>query len=101
MENREKNIVDKFLDNYESISNNQVRYKRIYQRPSKFKSFVGFVFSVVLLIMLLFMFVFKLLYFVIIIGVSIAVIYFGVNLFTDKGIGLPKNVPVVEEDIDR
>lgn len=98
MDNKEKNIVDKFLDKYETITNNQVRYKKVYQRPSKVKSLMGFVFWGILFVLLLFMFVFSLLYLVIMILVFLAVLYYGINLFTEKGFGLPKRVPVDEND---
>lgn len=99
MNNKEKNILDKFLDGYESYSNNNVRYKKIYVKPKKSKCIVGFGFSCILLVILLFMFVFDLLYFVIFIGVLLNALYYGINLFTEKGIGMPKRVPVTD-DID-
>lgn len=98
MDKKDKNIVDKFLDNYEAISNNRVRYKRIYQKPSKFKSIIGFIFSIILTIMMLLMFVAKLMYFVLLLGVILTGVYYGINLFTEKGIGLPKRIPINENE---
>lgn len=98
MENKEKNIIDKFLDRYEDINNSNIRYKKVYQRPSKFKSLMGFIFSLFVLIILLSMFVFKLLYLILVIGVILTSLYYGINLFTKKGIGLPKSIPVEDED---
>ncbi len=102
MENKEKNIVDKFLDGYEQANNDKVIYKRVYQRPSKIKAIVGFVFSLIIFIILIRYFVFKLLYFVILLGDLSFLSYYGLNLFTEKGFGLPKTIPVIEsaEDID-
>ena len=53
MNNKERNIIDKFLDSYEKSSNTKKSYVRIYQRPSKLKSLLGFIFSLLCFIVLI------------------------------------------------
>lgn len=96
MDKKDKNIVDKFLDLYEKEDN--YRYKKIYVRPSKFKSIVGFIFSLIFLILLFTLFTPKPIYFVLLLGDLLIVLYYGCNLFTKNGIGLPKKVLVYEDD---
>ncbi len=98
MENKDKNVFDKFLDNYERANVKQ-EYEKVYQRPSKFKSIVGFSFSFIIFILLLFMFVFDWLYFFLLLFDVAICIFYGINLFTEKGIGLPKYVMVEKKEI--
>lgn len=102
MDNKDKNIIDKFLDGYEKSSNTQRVYTRVYERPSKLKSLVGFIFSLLCFIILIRLFVFKMLYFVILIFNLLILAFYSINLFTEKGIGLPKTVEMIEdiEDAD-
>ncbi len=90
-----KNLVDKFLDIYKREDNYQ--YKTIYVKPSRFKCIVGFVVSVLFFILMLTFFTLKVLYFVVLLGDLVIVIYYGLNLFTEKGFGLPKNIPVYND----
>lgn len=96
MDKKNKNIVDKFLEFYSKEDN--YKFKTIYVRPSKFKSIVGFIFSVIFLILLLTLFTLKGFYFLLLIGDLLIVFYYGCNLFTKNGIGLPKNVLVYEDN---
>lgn len=98
MDNNEKNIVDRFLDGYEYANSDRKYYKRVYQRPSKLKAIVGFGFSLIFFIILIRLFVFKLLYFVILLGDLAILAYYGINLFTKNGIGLPKTIEVIEQE---
>lgn len=98
MDNNEKNIVDRFLDGYEYANSEKTCYKRVYQKPSKIKSIIGFIFSLIFLIILIRLFVFKILYFVILIGDLAVCSYYGINLFTKKGIGLPKTIEVIVDE---
>lgn len=96
-----KGIVDKFLDGYDKYSNKETELKKIYVKPTKFRSGIGFVFSTLFLILLLTVFTFSLVYFLLLIGSLSIAIYYGINLFTEKGIGLPRTVEVpvkYEED---
>lgn len=98
MNDDKKNIIDKFLETYEYGNNNQNVYKRIYQRPTKFKSIVGFIFCLIILIVLIILFVPKVIYFVLVLGDLIILAFYGINVFTKKGIGLPKTVLVKQEE---
>ncbi len=98
MDNNEKNIVDKFLDGYEYANSERKCYKRVYQKPSKIKAIIGFIFSLIFFIILIRLFVFKILYFIILIGDIVVCSYYGINLFTKKGIGLPKTVEVIVDE---
>lgn len=97
MDNNEKNVVDKFLDGYEYANNERTVYKRVYQRPSKFKAICGFIFCLIFFIILVRFFVFKVLYFVILLFDIAVLSYYGINLFTKNGIGLPKTIEVRED----
>lgn len=98
MNNKERNVVDKFLDGYEYANNEKTVYKRVYQRPSKLKSVLGFIFSLIFFIILIRFFVFKVLYFVILLFDLAILAFYSINLFTEKGIGLPKTIEVLEEN---
>ena len=92
-----KGIVDKFLDGYDKHSNKETELRRIYVKPTKFRSGFGFVFSTIFFILLLTMFSFNLVYFLLLFGSLGIAIYYGINLFTEKGIGLPRTVEVPVE----
>lgn len=102
--NNNKGIVDKFLEGYDKYNNSNIRteYRRIYVKPSKLRSGFGFGFSLIFFILLLTMFTFNLVYFLLLFGSLIIVVYYGINLFTDKGIGLPRTVevPIIEDEQD-
>ena len=93
MNDKEKNIIDKFLDSYEK-NNVEKKYVRVIVKPSKGKAIFGFIVSLILLIVLLTLFSLTFMYFLFLIGDLLIVIYYGINVFTEKGIGLPKTVEV-------
>ena len=89
-----KNIIDKFLEGY-AVANEDSKqnpYKRVYQRPSKFKSIVGFIFSALIMFFLIRIFQFNFMFFLIFIPDLIILIFYSINLFTKKGIAIPKYV---------
>ena len=92
--NHEKNNIDRFLDNIEKRSNKKVQYIKVYEKPTKAKCIIGFVFSLIFMVILLGLFSFNLMYFVLLIGCGLVLVFFGVNLFTEKGFGLPKTIAV-------
>lgn len=98
--NDNKRILDKFLDSYDKYTEKKTKLVRIYVVPTKIRSFFGFLFSGIFFILLLTMFNFNLVYFMLLLGSLSIAIYYGINLFTDKGIGLPRTVevPVTEEE---
>lgn len=98
MDNKDRNIIDKFLDNYEKQNDSNLVYKRVYVKPSKFKTIIGFIFSFGFLIILIRFFTRKPFYFVLLIGDILAFIYYSLNLFTKKGLPLPKTVAVEESE---
>jgi len=101
MNDKEKNIFDKFLDHYEKTTKNQKVSVKVFQKPSKLKSIIGFSFSLLLFFVLIRMFVFKLLFFIILLCDLGICFFYGINLFTKKGIRLPKHVLINKKDYDK
>lgn len=97
MDDKNKNVIDKFLEGYEDYNERKVVYKKVYEKPGKVKTIVGFIFSFGFLLLLIRFFLLKPFYFFLLIGDILALVYFSLNLFTKKGFGLPKMVAVVEE----
>lgn len=100
MNNKERNIVDKFLDVYDKQSTSNVEYKRIYVKPTKGASLLGFIVSLILFIIIVGFFSFSFMYFLLFFGCLVVVIYYGLNLFTEKGFGLPRTVAVPKSESD-
>lgn len=96
--NHEKNNLDRFLEGLTSEGNKKIAYDKVYERPSKAKSVIGFIISLIVLVILIGLFTLSVMYFVLIIGDVLLLVFFGVNAFTDKGIGLPKTIAYVVED---
>ena len=86
MDNKEKNIVDKFLDTYDKYNSKQVEYRRVYIRPTKVKSVICFIFSLIFFILLLTIFTFNFMYFLLFFCYLVVLIYFGSYVFTDYGL---------------
>lgn len=97
MEKKEKNIIDNFLDNY-GTEDRKIKYKKIFVKPSKFKCVVGFIFSFIFLILLLTLISFTFMYFLLLFGDLLIFLYYSLNLFTKKGIGLPKYISYYEDE---
>ncbi len=93
-DDKDKNIIDKFLEGYAQAneSSKQETYKRIYQKPTKFKCIVGFIFSSLIMLVLIRIFKFNFMFFLIFFGDLLVLIYYSLNLFTKKGFALPKYV---------
>ena len=91
MDPNEKNVVDKFLETYEDIGNNTTRKVRVYKRPSQVKCIIYFVLSVLIFLTIIIKIGFYLnLPFILFLLADIAVgAFYGYNLFSKKGIGLP------------
>lgn len=98
MGKKDKNMLDIFLDNYGTEK--KVKYKRVYVKPDKNKCIRGFIFSLIFLIILLFIITFSFMYFLLLLGDLLIFLYYTINLFTERGIGLPKIVPYYEEDFE-
>ncbi len=78
----------------------EVKYEKIYYRPSKGKCVIGFIISLIFLILLIFTIGvgLNIIYFILY-GIDIfALVYYSLNLFTVKGFVLPKHVKIEEED---
>jgi len=88
---KDKNIIDRFLDDYEATDTSE-DYQKVYRKPSKIKSISLFIVGVVFfLILILFMgFKFDMVHILLYGGDLIFMIYYGINGFTKKGISLPK-----------
>lgn len=96
--NEKGNLIDYFLDNYESVPE---EYERVYEKPKKSKSIIGFIASIVFLIALIPFASLNSLFFILLIGDLLTIAFYGINLFTEKGIKLPKTVKVerkIEEE---
>ena len=95
MNKNDKNIIDNFLDIYENLINekSQKKYKVIYKKPSKIKCIFNFGFCLLFMIILIPMFSFTFMYMLLFLGDLIILIYYGINLFTKRGLLLPKRVP--------
>lgn len=93
-----KEKLDKFLDNMQENDAKNIEYEWRLVKPSKKDSIKGFIISLIFfLVSLLLMYSSLLGIFVIIIAFCIMV-YFGYNLFSKVGIGMPKRVPKVSEE---
>lgn len=89
-------FLQKILDNSKAPK----EYERVYYKPEKWKNVLGFIFSLIFLITLVYVFRFNInIYFIIIfIGVLMVSTYYGINLFTKRGFLLPKYVEKKEEE---
>lgn len=100
MNNGEKNIIDKFLDSYAKHGEKKTKTVRVVVKPSKLKCIGGFIFSLIIFIILLTFFTFNLTYFAMLIGDLLIMLYYGINLFTEKGFGLPRSVEVPLDELE-
>jgi len=94
MNPNEKNVVDKFLDKYEEISDKAPTVERVYIRPSKAKCLLYFAVCVGILFVMLFVmgFSFTIGYILFLLGDIAIGAFFGYNLFSNVGIGIPTYV---------
>ncbi|MGN1371761.1 MAG: hypothetical protein ACI4XM_05770 [Candidatus Coprovivens sp.] len=99
MDNKNR-IVDKFLDKYAERSSRKTELVKVYVKPAKWRSCVGFIISTIFFLLLLTIFTIKFYYFVMLFVSLIIAIYYGINLFTEKGLGLPRTIEVVVEEDD-
>ena len=96
------NIIDKFLQTYDSINqrNSRIETRRIIKKPKKFESILGFGLSLMVLIILLRHVALSPngMFFVILIFDLLFLAYYGVNLFTKNGFGLPATIQVLKPE---
>ena len=97
MKDGKKNLFDTFLEKYDEYSSKKNVDIETYYRPSKGKSIFGFIFCLIMLIILIGFFHLSIVYFVILIGVLICLTYYGLNAFTKKGLVVKKKYNVPEE----
>ena len=95
--NDKGNLIDYFLDNYESIPE---EYERVYEKPKKSKCIIGFIGSIIFLLALIPFASLNSLFFVLLIGDLLLIAFYGINLFTEKGIKLPKTVKVERKVVE-
>ena len=93
-----KEKVDKFLSYLEKKGDEKVDYERVVVKPSKNRATVGFIISLLVFISCLFLLLGSVFGYIITFIVFIFVVYYGVNVFGKKGIGIYKYVPVVKEE---
>ena len=98
--NQDKNRLDMFLEGLTKEGNKKIIYEKVYIRPTKFKSIIGFIASLIFFIILLGLFTFSVMYFVLLIGNILILLFFSINTFTEKGFGLPKNIAYVVSEED-
>ena len=96
--NQGRNNLDRFLEGLTQEGNKKIYYEKVYERPSKARSIIGFIISLIVLIIIIGLFTLSVMYFVILIVNILLLVFFGVNTFTEKGIGLPKTIPYVIEE---
>ncbi len=89
-----KNIIDRFLEGYADANEDskQSIYKRVYQKPSKIKCILGFTISALIMLFLIRLFNLKFMFLLIFFGDLAVLLFYGLNLFTKKGIAIPKYV---------
>ncbi len=95
---KDKNIIDKFLEGY-AVANEKSKYnayKRIYQKPAKGKCIGGFIFSAFIMLFLIRSFRINFMFLLIFFTDLVIVLFYGINLFTRKGIPIPKYVKASE-----
>lgn len=97
MNNNEKNTIDKFLDYVEEKGGKKYIRKRIYEKPAKWKCIIGFIFTLIILYFLLRLFSFSLMSIGLILLDILFLTFFSINLFTEKGFGLPRTILIEEE----
>ena len=97
MKDDKKNIVDSFLDKYEEMSSKKKVNIETYYRPSKAKCIFGFIFCLIFMLILIRIFTINIVFFVIFFGDMACLIYFGLNLFTEKGFVIKEKYRVPEE----
>ena len=88
--NQNRRGLDGFLDGIAEESNRKKEYVRVYERPSKVKSVLGFIAALVFLVILIGLFTFNVMYFVLLIVNILVLVYFGVNAFTVNGFSIGK-----------
>lgn len=93
----EKNKYKKFIKNILE-KDEIVEHKKVYYKPSKIKLIFGFIFSLIIMIILLRIgFQFTMMYLLIFLGDLVILSYYVINLFTKEGILLPKYVKVKKD----
>ena len=97
MKDGKKNLFDTFLEKYDEYSSKKNVDIETYYRPSKGKSIFGFIFCLIMFIILIRFFHVSIVYFVILIGVLIILIYYALNLFTKKGFIIKKKHSIPEK----
>ncbi len=103
---RNDNGIDKIINKIDEVGNKNYQYVRVYNKPGKVKSAIGFVAALIFFIIMIGLFSWNVMYFVMLIGSVLIMLFFGINLFTKKGFGIPKTVryeikpeeEIVEED---
>ncbi len=101
MKDDKKNIVDSFLDKYEEMSSKKKVNIETYYRPSKAKCIFGFIFCLIFMFILIRIFAFNIVFFVIFFGDLVCLIYFGLNLFTEKGFVIKQKYRVPEHYLNQ
>ena len=89
--------LDGFLDGIAQESNKKKEYVRVYERPSKVKSVLGFIGALIFLVILIGLFTLNVMYFVLLIVNILVLFYFGVNAFTENGFSIGKTY-IVQAD---
>ena len=98
---KENGFFDKIIDAYDKHTSKKTEYRKFVVKPSKARCIFGFLFSLVFFFIILSLFAFNLTYFIFFFGSLAVVLYYGINLFTEKGIGIVHTVEVpVEEEVE-
>lgn len=93
-----KDKIESFLKKVEDKGNEKEQYIRVYKNPSKLGAIIGFIWSLLVLIVCIFLLLHSFLGIIITIIDLIIVVYYGSNVFSKKGIALYKTVKVDEKN---
>ena len=86
--------IKALLEHLENNSNNETKLKKIYYRPTKLRSIIGFIITLIFMLILLFIIGFQLnlIYMILFIGDFLLIVYYSMNLFTKDGLLIQKYV---------
>jgi len=96
---KKKNKIDDFLDFYKRVSDDKIEYTRIYERPSKVKCLLYFIFTLLLLLIAIRYLLGAPIVFIIFVIIDLLVcLYYGYNLFSKKGFIMGRTIKVKKEE---
>ena len=93
--------MNKKIENFIKMleNDNSPKYRKVYYRPNKVKSVIGFICSLLFMLILIFLIGFQLnsIFIIMFIIDFLLLVYYSINLFTAKGLLIPK---YIEDNIE-